>query len=516
MTAKFTGRFTQAFLDNPADGTNTDGTGLYLAVRNGGRARSWSFRHRGKRRTIGSALRISLKEAQAQVRQFRDQLDRDEDPFATPDAEQEEKKKITFRAEVEDFYRHQCDTGAWNTHAAELGRSMIRNYINTAQCANWPLTKIGFKELARIFEQPTSADDPRPLWQGKPVIAYRTAQMLKNMFDRAIADDPSRYHGRNPALTHKDSPLRKRLGKQPQGGHRIGPPPHAIPRLIADLRTPLYNLKPDECFTAEAAEAIGCATEAILIARQRGKLPSSYKLPGREYQNAGWIHKIPELQIIFRFQRPPRQRAPIPLQASVLQFIIFTAVRSEMGCGLRWDEVREERGVIDFGKRHKMAMRDPKALYIIPLTEAVVELLERMRAEQQRNGSRSEHVFAHGPSRTSFNFLLDRRPSANDVNSYLKSALMRLSLVNGETDAYKIPSVHGFRNTFPEWACELNDYSRDHVDAQLGHKQPGLNWMYFRNVSYLNQRRDIMHNWEKFCLSLTVQPSNVVPLPRLA
>jgi Arm DNA-binding domain len=64
------GGFTKTFLDNPADGTHTDGTGLYLAVRNGGKARSWSFRYRGKRKTIGSAFRISLEQAQEQLQQF--------------------------------------------------------------------------------------------------------------------------------------------------------------------------------------------------------------------------------------------------------------------------------------------------------------------------------------------------------------------------------------------------------------------------------------------------------------
>lgn len=63
-------------------------------------------------------------------------------------------------------------------------------------------------------------------------------------------------------------------------------------------------------------------------------------------------------------------------------------------------------------------------------------------------------------------------------------------------------------NTFPEWACDLNNYPRDHVDAQLGHKQPGNNRMYFRNVRYLNHRRDIMLAWERYCLSWLGSPSD--------
>jgi Arm DNA-binding domain len=218
----FTGRFTQSFLDNPAVGTHTDGSGLYLAVRKGGKARSWSFRRRGKRRTIGSAFRISLKEAEAQVRRFRDQIDNNEDPFAKAP---EEEKGETFSSAAAAFYAHKCQS-EWGKDAQALGRSMIRAYVDNRLFADKdkplkdtavdnrlfadkPLKDIGVKELSRIF---------KPTWNSKPVIAKRAVLMLKEMFDIAIADE--RYQGKNPALITKNAPLRKLLGKQPIGGHR--------------------------------------------------------------------------------------------------------------------------------------------------------------------------------------------------------------------------------------------------------------------------------------------------------
>jgi hypothetical protein len=522
MPLTFTGRFTQAFLDNPAGGTHTDGSGLYLAVRNGGKARSWSFRHRGKRRTIGSAFRISLKDAQALIRQFRDQLDAGDDPFAAPP---EEEERETFREAVFAHYPHKCQSEWRSADAQALGRSMIRQYVDSsfmadpktkisgwaAPCADKPLCDIVVKDMAHIFKRPTSPDDSRSVWVGKPVISKRACLMLSEMFDIAIPD--GRHPGPNPALVTKNSPLRKILGKQPNTGHRVGQQPESVPELMAQLRTPLFAHGPDESTTAEAAEAIGCDPIAILSARKDGLLPSSYKLPGYAYNNATWVHKHNELEKTFRFRQPPRRHAEITLHARVLQFVVLTAVRSDMACGLLWDEVKWKRGIIDFAERHKMAEVDPEAEYTIPITDAVAELLETMRAQQRRDGMEdSKLVFVHGPTRTGTNRRLGRLHPGT-VNSYYKRQLVRLDLVNGETDPKKMPSVHGLRNTFCEWACELNDYKKDHVDAQLGHKQPGGNWMYFRNLTYLKPRRGILNAWEKYCLSLVGAPSdNVIPL----
>ena len=412
-------------------------------------------------------------------------------------------------------YKYKCQS-EWGEYAQGLGRSMIRS-IENAPCIDQPLKDIGVKHLAHIFKRPTSPNDNRPVWIGKPVISKRTVLMLKEMFDIAINDDPPRHPGPNPALITKNSPLRKKLGKQPKTGHRLGLQPESVPKLIAHLRTPLWAHGPDECTTAEAAEAIGCDTEAILRAIKLGRLPGARRLPGHDYQVATYVIPIAELKTIFRFRQPPRQHAEIPIHANVLQFIHYTAVRSDMACGLLWDEVKEKRGIIDFGERHKMAERDSEAQYTIPLTPAITELLQTMRAQQQHDGINSKYVFVHPPTRVGLNHWLGRPVNPNTVNTYYKRQLVRLDLVNGETDPKKMPSVHGIRNTFPEWACELNDKNRNHVDAQLGHKQPGNNWMYFRNVTYLNQRRAIMEDWEKYCLSWQGAPSdNVIPLPTTA
>jgi integrase len=492
-------RFTQAFLNHPEDGTYTDGSGLYLAVRNGGKARSWSFRHRGHRLTIGPTSRVSLAEAQAKVRQYRDRLATGEDLFAR---KPEQERTETLREAVAAHYEHKCQ-GEWGKEAQELGRSMINNYINPSTYADLPLAEIDHRILARMF---------KPSWTSKPVISRRAIYMLREMFEIAIAD--GRYSGPNPALITKHSPLRRILGKQPGGGHRLGVPPESIPKLVAHLYEPLYAHGPDECTTAEAAEAIGCDPQAIHHAWRRGKLKNRRKLETPyDHRNAAWVYPIAELKKVFHFRKEPRQHAEVGPHAYVLLFLIYTAVRSDMGCRLRWDEVKEQRGIIDFRKRHKMAERDPEADYTIPITPEVKALLVTMKDTQQRNGTDTPYVFVHSPTkRIGASHYRGQTANPNTVNTYFKRCLVRLDLVNGETDPKKMPSVHGFRTTFPEWACDLKNYSRDYADAQLGHKHAGgaeVTNIYFRKVKYLNHRREMMNAWEQYCQSQPKVPSNI-------
>ena len=328
--------------------------------------------------------------------------------------------------------------------------------------------------------------------------------MIGQMIDLAQNADPPRYptDKKNPVDLTKNGQLRKNLGKQPFGGHRLALRPESIPKLVAHLREPLYAHGPDECTTAEAAEAISCDPEAIFHAWRRGKLKNRRKLEAPyDHRTAPWVYPIAELKKVFHFRKEPRQHAEVGPHAYVLLFIIYTAVRSDMACGLLWDEVKE-RGMIDFGKRHKMAERDPEADYTIPITPEVKALLETMREKQRRDGTDTPFVFAHGRTRIGTSHYHGNPVNPNTVNSFLKRALVRLDLVNGETDPKKMPSVHGFRTTFPEWASDLNEveqYKQEYIEAQLGHKVKVNNRMYFRNVTYLRHRHAMMSAWEQYC-----------------
>jgi integrase len=391
-----------------------------------------------------------------------------------------------------------------------LGKTMIKNYIKNTAFAKAPLPDIGVGEMYNIL---------KPTWNKTPVIARRAALMIGQMIGLAQIADPPRYPAdkKNPVDLTKRGLLRRQLGKQKLGGHRLGLPPESIPKLVAHLYEPLHTHGPDECTTAEAAEAIGCDPNAIHYAWRKGKLKNRRKLKAPyDHPNAPWVWKIAELKKVFHFRKEPRQHAEVDPHAYVLLFDIYTAVRSDMACELLWEEVKWERDIIDFGKRHKMAQRDPKAEYTIPITPEVKALLETMRETQRRNGTDTPYVFVHSPNRIGTSHYHGQPVNPNTVNSYFKRYLVRLDLVNGETDPKKIPSVHGFRNTFPEWACDLNEveqYKQEYIEAQLGHNQKVNNRMYYRNVTYLRHRRAMMSAWEQYCRQWRGTPSdNVIPL----
>jgi hypothetical protein len=119
--------------------------------------------------------------------------------------------------------------------------------------------------------------------------------------------------------------------------------------------------------------------------------------------------------------------------------------------------------------------------------------------------------------------------SAHQLNLYLKRLLILLDLVNGETDPKKMPSVAGFRKTFPEWACELSEadnmaispsaviteYRLEFVEAQLGHDLKVNNKMYYKNVTYIGRRGAMMEDWEIYCDALRDIPVDSINVTKI-
>jgi integrase len=501
MSEQFKGRFTQTFLANPADGTYTDGTKLYLTVRNRGKARSWSFRRRGKRIRIGSAFRISLEQAQARVQELKARIKAGEDPIA-PTA----KNAVwTFDNERELYFDYKCRNHWKDADSQKTNKAALKKYITDTAYAKEPLPNIGVRQLTAIF---------RPTWNTTAVFARRCAYMIGEMIAIAQNADPPRYpdHLKNPVDLTKRGALYKALGKQRPGGHRLGLQPERVPKLVAFLSVPPLLHGPDECTTSEAAEVMGCSNQAIIHAWRRRKLKTRRKLAAPyDHLNASWIWKIAELEKAFSFQFPKNmpQHAEVDVYAYALLFVIFTAVRPEMATGLLWSEVKWDRGYIDFDKRHKMAERDPEAEYTIPLTPEIKALLNKQKELQRRDNINPRHVFVHGRKRVGSSHYFKRHLVPHQLNMYFKRVIVLLDLVDGETDPKKMPSAAGFRNTFPEWACDLNEtkkYNLEYIEAQLGHKIKVNNRMYYRNVTYIRHRGAMMTDWEEYCTKLRGAP----------
>ena len=200
------------------------------------------------------------------------------------------------------------------------------------------------------------------------------------------------------------------------------------------------------------------------------------------------------------------------MHAYILQFVIFTVVRSDMACHLRWDDINEKRALIEYRDRHKSGHHSDRQ-YNVVITDGVAEILDAMRTRRQRERLDSEYVFVQGSAPMGINARLNQPTGPSPVNAYLERALEWI----GDT-GNKNASVHGFRTTFPTWACDLNDYPYELVKATLGHAvgRQQVDAAYFRNVKYLDQRRKMMAHWERHCLSFCDKPQQekVVPLAR--
>ena len=502
-------RFTKTFLDNPADGVFTDRSGLYLIVRNNSKARSWDFRRRGKHKTIGSALYITLEQAQERVQELKAKLKAGEDPMAPA-----VKGAVwTYQDEANLFLAHKCKQ-EWNSDDAQrLGTYKIKRYVTNTPYAKEPFVNLGLREFIAIF---------RHDWTAAPVLALRGAYMVASMIKRAQRAHPPRYptDKKNPIDLTKDGDFRIELGKQKLTGHRLGLEPEKLAKLVAFLWQPPMAHDPDECTTSEAAEAIGCSPQSIFTAWRAGKLKTRRKLAAPyDHLNASWVWKIAELEKIFPLDRKKlKTHAEVDAYAYALLFTIYTAVRPEMATGLLWSEINWSRGYIDFGERHKMAERDPEADYTIPLTSGLREILEKQKDMQQREGIKTPLVFVHGYKRIGGYYFHGKSLTPHQLNQYLKRVLILLDLVEGETDPKKMPSASGFRVTFPEWAGELSEldkYRLEFVEAQLGHKIGVNNWMYYRNVTYIRRRGTMMKDYETYCNALRgspIAPTNLVEL----
>lgn len=521
MAVPFTGKFTTTFLARPSDGTFTDGTSLYLAVSHGGQRRSWSYRRGGKRKTIGSAFKISLEQAQARVHELKAKLKKLKEGGEDPMAPVVKAAVWTYQMEADVYQAHKAQE-EWGERVAKgVGKSYFKKYVTNTPYKDEPLASMGVDEFVAIF---------KPTWNTTPEIARRAAYSIKEMIALAQIADPPRYppDKKNPIDLTKHGLFSRRLGKQRSGRGRLGLEPEKVAKLVAFLWQPPMAHGDDECTTAEGAEAIGCIPQSIHTAwrtrKRKGILKTRRKLAAPyNHLNATWIWKIAELEKVFpTFDRKKlKVRTDVDAYAWALLFTIYTGVRPEMATDLIWNDIKWDRGYIDFSK-HKMTKRKPGSLYTIPLTPRVREILEIQKQMQARENIKpdDDRVFVHGYKPVGGYHFHGKGLVEHQLNLYLKRVLSLLNLVNGETDPKKMPSVAGFRKTFPEWACELSEadkYRLEFVEAQLGHDLKVNNKMYYKNVTYIGRRGAMMEDWETYCDTLRGAPvtsSNITELKR--
>lgn len=239
---------------------------------------------------------------------------------------------------------------------------------------------------------------------------------------------------------------------------------------IRDVLSPIWLEKPETA--RRVKQRIGVVldwsyangfrlTEAPLRSVSRG-LPKQPKKDG--HFAAMPYEQLPEFLVSLRSKENVSRLA--------LEFLLLTATRSGEVRGAKWNEIDASNRIWTIPAER---MKAGKA-HSIPLTDAAVVVLERARTY-------------HAPVS---NLIF---PGKN-----VKRPLSDMTLLKVLRVAELPYTVHGFRSSFRDWVAEKTSYTGEIAEAALAHAITNKVEAAYRRTDYLEKRKDLMRDWERFCL----------------
>ena len=75
-----------------------------------------------------------------------------------------------------------------------------------------------------------------------------------------------------------------------------------------------------------------------------------------------------------------------------------------------------------------------------------------------------------------------------------------------------MPSVHGFRSTFRDWAGDRTNHAESVVEAALAHVVKNVTERAYRRGTAIEKRRHLMADWARFLATPAAAGDNVVEL----
>ena len=321
----------------------------------------------------------------------------------------------------------------------------------------------------------------KPLWQTKTATAQNLLWILEGILDYAKArnwiagDNAAAIKGplgyllpkietfyvpkRHPALPHQE-----------------------IGKLMAQVRGYVWNKELLPPVSKRFRCSICEGPNAEEIAELRGEGASSADLARKFSFNLHTMDRHVE-----HIEKPNRR----PIASYCLEFLILTAVRREQATSARWDEIDMENKVWRC-TRHK-SKKKTGLDYVVPLSDAAMDVLFAMKKRQKIRGRAAEYVFVHDG--------LEVRPlHPVTLNAHMKRSLRRDDC-----------TPHGSRYTFGEWSVEHGYDERD-SEMALGHIVGNtVRNIYKRNAERIEQRRPMMQAWADYCGRTEPLPAAVIP-----
>lgn len=181
-------------------------------------------------------------------------------------------------------------------------------------------------------------------------------------------------------------------------------------------------------------------------------------------------------------------RARHSASAHALEFTILTACRTGEVIGARWPEIDLDGATWTIPKGRMKA----KTEHRVALSPRAVDLLRALPRREDTD--------------LLFHTLKADKPRA-------LSNMAMLELLRGmRDDDDPIPTVHGFRSTFRDWAGETTAHPREIIEHALAHQLADQAEAAYARGTLLERRRVLMRDWADYCAS----KPKIVALPGAA
>jgi integrase len=179
------------------------------------------------------------------------------------------------------------------------------------------------------------------------------------------------------------------------------------------------------------------------------------------------------------------------LSARGLEFLILTAVRSDVVAGATWGEINmadkewlipaaRMKGKKNKGHAHRVPLSAP----------AMTILAERLKAAPMIDGK---------PDPAALVFPGQGGEKMSDAT--MRKACKSLGYREAETDGGELVVPHGFRSTFRDWAGENGIEENKVLELALAHAQSGVEPAYARGTLF-ERRRKVMEKWAEACAAV--------------
>ncbi len=170
-----------------------------------------------------------------------------------------------------------------------------------------------------------------------------------------------------------------------------------------------------------------------------------------------------------------------------LEALILTAVRSGDIRGMKWSEIDLEAKLWAIPTDEVGRAKNGR-LHVVPLSDAVLGVLERARKHKRGN---TDLVF----------------PGSVKGKAQSDNTLRKVAIDMG----YNV-TAHGFRSTFADWVNEQTNFPREVREAALAHTRRDKVEAAYSRTDYLEKRRPLMDAWASYCMG--AEGGNVVRLAR--